>query len=356
VRYPLTGNLVLNGVYCFRDLIAQMAERQKPLFSDSRGATGVLTDAEIQNGIDLGWLISRDTFSASSLEASSYDIRVGGKGIVGGLGTDIDVREEALELGPGAYGAVVSLEKLLLPEEVCARIGSKRGLAYEGIILLTGTIVDPGYQGHLLFGLYNASHRKVLLRYGRKLANIVFERLAKPPEKVANSDPNLLKGNLPDAFLDRMANMEVLPWMQISERVKQIEQITKDVLDLRARYEDVLQPIRELTKNVSALSQDVASLTTQTKSIAHDVTSLQSLITENSKQIQSLTLNVTQITGSVNLVGDRTRSLEAVQHTQGQNISGIQASLGRYQVFWFVFWGVLLLILGAAANWAVSKL
>ena len=37
-----------------------------------------------------------------------------------------------------------------------------------------------------------------------------------------------------------MANMEVLPWMQISDRVKQIEQITKDILDLRARYDDVL--------------------------------------------------------------------------------------------------------------------
>ncbi len=38
--------------------------------------------------------------------------------------------------------------------------------------------------------------------------------------------------------------MDVLPWMQISERVKQIENITKDIIDLKARYEDVLDQLR----------------------------------------------------------------------------------------------------------------
>jgi deoxycytidine triphosphate deaminase len=220
-------------------------ERQSRLFPEPERKTGAPIDTEIGEAVSRGRLIARDTYASACLEASSYDIRVGLKGIVGGEGTELDLHKDALELAPGPYVGVISLELLMLPPDICARIGSKRALSYDGVFLLTGSIVDPGYDGHLLFGLYNASQRRVLIRHGRKICNIVFEQLPDAPEKQAPSDPALRSGNFPDAFVDRMANMEVLPWMQISERVKQIEQITKDILDLKARYEDVLKPIRD---------------------------------------------------------------------------------------------------------------
>jgi hypothetical protein len=220
-----------------------------------------------------------------------------------------------MELEPGAYGGVVSYERLHLPSNICARIGSKRALSYDGVILLTGSLVDPGYEGHLLFGLYNASQRRVLIRSGRKICNIVFERLSDSPERQAPSDPNLLNGAFPDAFVDRIANMDVLPWMQISERVKQIETITKDILDLKARYDDVLEPIRDLTNNVQSLTSDVTSLTQQTESIAKDVENVNSIVGENNKQITSLTTNLATLVAQVQSVQDRTRTLER----HGQN-------------------------------------
>ncbi|MBY0495695.1 MAG: hypothetical protein K2Y23_15915 [Cyanobacteria bacterium] len=325
-----------------------MPERQNELFGSGGNVSGVLIDSEIQQAVDLGLLISRDTFHASSLEASSYDIRVGRKGIVGGEGVEIDLQRETLELGPGSYGGIISYEKLHLPDYVCARIGSKRALSYDGVILLTGATVDPGYEGHLLFGIYNASQRKVIVRHGRKLCNVVFERLAKPPEKIAAADPSLRHGNFPDAFLDRMANMEVLPWMQISERVKQIEQITKDILDLRARYDDVLQPIRDLTANVNTLTQDVSSLTAQTKSIAKDVDSLNTLVTENSRQIAQLATTVATISGAVQSVTERTRGLEDIDRTRTQAFNTLQTSFGRFQLVALAFWTLVILVLGAA--------
>jgi len=221
----------------------------KNLFEEEPGRnTAILSDKEIQDFVSRSLLISKETFSSNCLEASSYDIRVGGKGILGGDGSEIDlISEKSMEIPPGAYAAVISYEKMIFPKKISARLGSKRALSYEGIILLTGSIVDPGYEGHLLFGLYNASQKKVHIRYGRKICNIVFEKLAIEPEKEVQPEPNLLHGNFPDSFLDKMANMDVLPWMQISERVKQIENITKDIIDLKVKYEDVLKPIRDLT-------------------------------------------------------------------------------------------------------------
>lgn len=319
-------------------------------------STGVLTDSEIQKAVSSGVLIAKDTFLQASLEASSYDISVGRWGIVGGEGKEIDLDKDGMELGPGSYGGIISHERLKLPKQVYARIGSKRALAYDGVILLTGSLVDPGYEGHLLFGLYNASHRRVVIRQNRKICNIVFERLAQPPNKLPAPDPSLQAGKFPDIFVDKMTNMEVLPWMQISDRVKQIEEITKDILDLKARYDDVLQPIRDLTNNVKSLTDDVSSLTNQTRSIANDVERVNNTVDENSRQITALTTNIATLVGHIQAVQERTKGLEDADKSHLTSITGLQTSLGRFQLGNYVFWAIIILLIGALLGVFVPRM
>jgi septal ring factor EnvC (AmiA/AmiB activator) len=223
-------------------------------------------------------------------------------------------------------------------------------LSYDGVILLTGAVVDPGYEGHLVFGLYNASQRKAIIRHGRKICNVVFERLSETPERQAPSDPNLLNGEFPDPFVDKIANMDVLPWMQISERVKQIESITKDILDLKARYDDVLEPIRDLTDNVQSLTNDVTNLTAQTKSIAKDVENVNSMVGENNRQINSLTANLGTLVAQVQAVQDRTRSLEDTDKKREETVTSLRTRLGRFQLLIYIFWAFLLLVLGGVLS------
>ncbi len=326
-----------------------------PLFSDQDAPVGVLTDREIETALSRGLLIERNTFQLASLEASSYDIRVGRKAIIGGQGVEIDLAKGPVELEPGAYGGIISYERLHLPPNVCARIGSKRALSYDGVILLTGALVDPGYEGHLLFGLYNASQRRVHIRTGRKICNIVFERLSASPERQAPADPNLQNGDFPDAFVDRMANMDVLPWMQISERVKQIETITKDILDLRKRYDDVLEPIRDLTDSVQSLTRDVTSLTQQTKSIAKDVESVNNMVAENNRQINTLTASLATVAGQVQAVSERARNLEDADKSQAETVITLRTRLGRFQLLIYIFWALLLVALGALLSWFLTR-
>jgi deoxycytidine triphosphate deaminase len=307
------------------------------LFGDDENVdlVGSLTDGDIERDVRSGKLISKDTYVPSSLDASSYDISVGRLGLLGGAAQEIDLTKESLVLGPGAYGGIISHEKLILPNDVHARIGSKRAMAYDGVILLTGSIVDPGYQGHLLFGLYNASQRRVIIRAKRKICNIVFERLTHATEKPAASDPDLELGEFPREFVEKMTNLEVLPWMQISERVKQIEAMTSDILDLKARYEDVLQPIRDLTTNVKSLTSDV---------------------NENGRQITELTANVNKLVGQVDAVKRGTDAVEAGSKKHGDEITKLQISVGRYGILINVLWGVLLVIIGAILAVYLPKL
>lgn len=319
-----------------------MAQRQPFLFADNTSVSGILTDAEIRTAVESNWLITSNTFQESSLEASSYDIRIGTKAVLGGNGTEVNLRETPLELGPGAFAGIMSHEKFALPENICARIGSKRALAFEGVILLTGSTVDPGYEGYLLFCVYNASQHKFHIRHNKKLCNIVFERLSKAPENQAPADANLLNGNFPDNFLDRMANMEVLPWVQMSERVKQIETITKDILDLKARYDDVLQPIRDLTTNVKSLSEDVDNVN---KAVA-----------ENSKQITQLTTSLGTVGAHLQGLQERAKSLEENDKSRSEAVATLRTSFGQFKLLAYIFWGLLLVGLGALLPTLVQKI
>jgi len=176
---------------------------------------------------------------------------------------------------------------------------------------------------------------------------VVFERLSDSPERQAPSDPNLLNGAFPDQFVDKIANMDVLPWMQISERVKQIETITKDILDLKARYDDVLEPIRDLTNNVKSLTTDVTSLTEQTRGIARDVENVNKMVGENNRQINSLTTNLATLVTQVQAVQDRARSLEDADKGQLETLTTLRTRLGRFQLLIYIFWAILLLAAGA---------
>lgn len=329
----------------------------KTLFTEDPHNTGtILSDKEINDYVSRNLLITKETFGSSSLEASSYDIRVGGKGVIGGEGVEIDLAvEKTMEIPPGAYAGIVSYEKMDFPRNICARLGSKRALSYEGIILLTGSIVDPGYSGHLLFGLYNASQKKVHIRYARKICNIVFEKLSVEPEKESQTEPNLLHGNFPDAFMDKMANMDVLPWMQISERVKQIENITKDIIELRVKYEDVIKPIKDLTDNVRSLSQTVQIISEQTKTLGIDLGKANDLINENGKQIMQLTNNLTMVSSN------HQSSLAAISQisndikSQETQIKDLTIGVRSQKLWSYILGVVVLLVLGALISWLVSK-
>jgi dCTP deaminase len=239
------------------------------LFSEHGVGTTVLlaeditTMAQNQRLIVIG-------FDKNSLQTTSYDFRIGKKAVVGGQGSELDLEVRPLVIEPGSYAGIISLEKVKLPDNVYAQIGAKRKFSYDGLILLTGSIIDPGYEGYLLFGLYNASTKKVVLPKTTKLCNVIFHRLPKAVQPVP-SDPYLLDGNFPPDFLTKMANVEVLPWNRISDEVRHIQDLAKEVLDLKVQYNDVLKPIAELTKNVESVNTDVRLLAESVKTLRGSV-------------------------------------------------------------------------------------
>ncbi len=321
--------------------------KEATLFAEPPKYSAILAEDSILQMVQTGRLIVDSTFDASSLQTTSYDIRVGKKAIIGGQGKEMDLTSESLVIDPGSYAGIISLEKIKLPNNVLAQIGSKRKFSYEGLILLTGSVIDPGYEGHLLFGLYNASTKRVVIPTRTKICNIVFVLLEKEQKPVA-PDPALLIGSFPSDFVNKMANMEVLPWARISEEVKQIQRLTQDVLNLKSQYNDVLEPIKTLTKNVDKVSADVALLAHELKGLATQANKLESITTENTKQIHEIITGIRLLPGEVG-------NLKTTTSRQETEITSMATKFGRFSLATYAFWGILLLLLGAGVKTLLDR-
>ena len=201
-------------------------------------------------------------------------------------------------------------------------------------------MIDPGYEGYLLFGLYNASTKKVVLPIRTKICNAVFHRLPRDVKPVA-PDPYLLNGEFPPDFLKQMANVEVLPWAKISEEVRRIQELTTAVLDLKAQYNDVLRPIAELTSNVDKVNTDVKLLAEQVKTVSGQVAKLDQFSQDNARLVNEIAVSVKSL---ANKAGDQDKQLRT-----------IETEVGRYGIFWKIFWGSVLVAAGAALTLLIRK-
>ncbi|MDO8630673.1 MAG: hypothetical protein Q7R41_09270 [Phycisphaerales bacterium] len=263
--------------------MAKTIETEK-LFPEMEAAK-FLVDEDIEAYVRSSRLIAKEHFDNDCLQGCSYDIRVGDKAVLGGKGKHFDLTsEEALELEPGGYAGVVSLERITLPPNIFARLGAKRKFSYLGLILLSGQTIDPGYSGHLVFGVYNASPKKRFIRRGDKICTAVFMLVGKEPKKQASVDPHLTKGGFPPDFLKALDELDVLPYVELSERISQLNKIQSEIAKLQERYNDVFGPIRTLQQSVEKLTEDVKG---------------------NADQITALTRNVDVVAGSVKSLAER---------------------------------------------------
>ena len=314
------------------------------LFDELDPKSSILPAKNVAEMVSNGALIDQETYDERCLQSTSYDVRIGKRAIVGGQGNTIDLTKQPLVLHPGCYAGVVSHERFRLPDRILAQIGGKRKLSYDGLILLTGSIVDPGYEGHLLFGLYNASTKKVVLPETTKICTLTFVLLGEA-QKPVSSDPNLKIGELPNDFVNNMANMDVLPWSEISHEVKHIQRITKDILDLRQRYENVLEPIKQLTASVAAVTRDVGSLSDNIRQVGDKVEKLDDATLENARQLGQAIESVRMLTAQV---GD----VKSATQQNGTEIQTVKGKVELFKVILYAIGSVALLVLG---GWINSK-
>lgn len=201
----------------------------------------LMSDRDITAAMQSGAL-SIEPFDQGKLSGASVDLCVGSEGYVSNrddkvlLGAD---NAKPLVLNAGDFALVLSREKVKMPLDIAASIGMRSSLARKGVILLAGMQVDPGFEGHLRFGLYNASPRKVVLYHGDDLCTVEFHKLSQPATVPSPMIPELREGRIPSMDRDYLQTLE---GTSLSELGQDLRMLTQEVKTLTVVAYRILIP------------------------------------------------------------------------------------------------------------------
>lgn len=153
-----------------------------PLAGDKAIMASLVTHDRLKELIRAGQIIIDG--DPNAVEGIKYDFTFGSKFLKASLERPVDFNDlqgtEKLQakIDPGEVVFVMSKERLSLPMDVFVVLVHKRKLSHDGIAVMGGLCVDPGYEGHLLVGLYNFSSSPFQIVPGHKLIAGLFYKLA----------------------------------------------------------------------------------------------------------------------------------------------------------------------------------
>lgn len=170
----------------------------------------ILSDRDIRAQIDSGRVVI-DPFDPACVQPSSVDLHVDSQFRVfaNSRYPYIDVRKEMPDLTdlvevpedepfilhPGEFVLGSTLERVVLPDDLVARLEGKSSLGRLGLLIhSTAGYVDPGWDGYLTLELSNVANLPITLYPGMKIGQISFFSLSSPAETPYGSASSKYQG------------------------------------------------------------------------------------------------------------------------------------------------------------------
>lgn len=128
---------------------------------------------------------------------------------------------EQVEIPPGQFANLMTGETLSIPNDSLGFINARFKWKQRGLINVSGFHVDPGYEGKLLFSVYNAGPSSVVVTQGDRIFTLwlayLDQETARPYKKdgrtgITSDDVNALQGDVasPQALAKRVDKLEQL--------------------------------------------------------------------------------------------------------------------------------------------------
>ena len=101
----------------------------------------------------------------------------------------------SFQIPPGQFGFLLTEEYIRMPTDTMGFISLKSSAKFKGLINVSGFHVDPGFEGHLIFSVFNAGPSTITFERGQELFLIWFADLE--GESVAEIEKFSRKGKAP---------------------------------------------------------------------------------------------------------------------------------------------------------------
>lgn len=173
------------------------------------------------------------------LKPASYEVRPGGKFIWwhdNSERIEEDIREdEAHELPPNSIRYMQIEPTIRLPDYIAIRFNLRIKHVHRGLLLGTGPLVDPGFEGNILIPLHNLTSEAYRIRGNEGLIWIQFTKTA---AKVETAQPPYRRRGVLHPMEDRKADVSISSYFQRANERKPIRSsIPEAVRDATFRAE-----------------------------------------------------------------------------------------------------------------------
>jgi dCTP deaminase len=124
---------------------------------------------------------------------------------------------EKIEIKPGQFALLLTKEYVKIPNNRIAFISIKAGIKFKGLVNVSGFHVDPGFEGNLLFSVYNAGPSNIRLSNGTAYFPIWFAKIDQEHQEYSGKHDNQTR--IPDAPVEALSQGELASPNVLSKRI-----------------------------------------------------------------------------------------------------------------------------------------
>jgi len=134
---------------------------------------------------------------------------------------------EQVIINPGQFALLLTQEKVKIPIDKIAFISIKAGIKLRGLVNVSGFHVDPGFQGKLVFSVYNAGSSQISLVKGQPCFLIWFSELQLSEGEETNyskeSHEHKDQDTIPTRYIDALLAGELASPNVLSKKIDDIQ-------------------------------------------------------------------------------------------------------------------------------------
>lgn len=167
-------------------------------------------------------------YDENKVEQSSYTLKIGNEVFITKDHRNSDSQHtkrtlssgESFVIPPGQFAFLLTDETIKVPKEAIAFISMKASIKYKGLINISGFHVDPGYNGKLLFSVYNTGPSPIHLQQGQPCFLIWYAKLDDTDSKPRN---DVGYPNIPPHVLNQISTESIYSLQALTSEFRKID-------------------------------------------------------------------------------------------------------------------------------------
>ena len=166
-------------------------------------------------------IIDRLNEQKEKKEGAVFDFRLGKEYFVTGEKTPkyLTAGQPWLKIEPGQFGLLTSYETIHMPLDLIALISMRFSKKKAGLVNVSGFHIDPGYDGKIVFSVYNAGPNTVSLKLQDDIFMATFSKISRPISDKKPGRRNLTQ----DDWIALMGGANMLSPQEIAEKIGRLE-------------------------------------------------------------------------------------------------------------------------------------